>query len=37
MSKVAELIYLTASDYNNKADYIRSEVNKLTAKHPLYN
>ncbi len=36
MVKVAELIYLTASDYANKADYIRSEVGKLTAKHPLY-
>jgi glycine hydroxymethyltransferase len=36
MVKVAELIYLTASDYQNKADYIRSEVSKLTAKHPLY-
>jgi glycine hydroxymethyltransferase len=36
MVKVAELIYLTASDYANKADYIRAEVNKLTAKHPLY-
>ncbi len=36
MVKVAELIYLTASDYANKADYIRSEVNKLTTKHPLY-
>jgi glycine hydroxymethyltransferase len=36
MAKVAELIYLTATDYKNKADYIRSEVNKLTAKYPLY-
>jgi glycine hydroxymethyltransferase len=36
MEKVAELIYLTASDYQNKADYIRAEVNKLTAKYPLY-
>jgi len=36
MVKVAELIYLTASDYMNKADYIRAEVGKLTAKHPLY-
>lgn len=36
MKKVAELIYLTASDYNNKADYIRGEVDKLCAKHPLY-
>lgn len=36
MAKVAELIYLTASDYSNKADYIRSEVSKLTTKYPLY-
>lgn len=36
MKKVAELIYLTASDYNNKADYIRGEVDKLCAKYPLY-
>jgi glycine hydroxymethyltransferase len=36
MKKVAELIYLTASDYNNKADYIRGEVGKLTEKYPLY-
>ena len=36
MKKVGELIYLTASDYDNKADYIRGEVNKLTAKYPLY-
>jgi glycine hydroxymethyltransferase len=36
MVKIAELIYLTASDYESKADYIRSEVGKLTAKHPLY-
>lgn len=36
MVKVAELIYLTASDYEAKADYIRSEVDKLCSKHPLY-
>lgn len=36
MAKVAELIYLTASDYDNKADYIRAEVGKLTTKYPLY-
>ena len=36
MRKVAELIYLTASDYRSKADYIRSEVNKLCEKYPLY-
>jgi glycine hydroxymethyltransferase len=36
MKKVGELIYLTAADYDNKADYIRGEVNKLTEKYPLY-
>jgi glycine hydroxymethyltransferase len=37
MQKVAELLYLTASDYSENADYIRAEVNKLCQKHPLYN
>ncbi|MBR5642218.1 MAG: serine hydroxymethyltransferase [Firmicutes bacterium] len=36
MKKVAELIYLTASDFENKADHIRSEVEKLCAAHPIY-
>ena len=36
MNKVAELIYLTASDYQAKADYIKSEVSKLCEKYPLY-
>ncbi|MCR4805471.1 MAG: serine hydroxymethyltransferase [Clostridia bacterium] len=36
MKKVAELIYLTASDFENKADYIRGEVEKLCAAHPIY-
>ena len=36
MEKVAELIYLTATDYEAKADLIRSEVEKLCAQHPLY-
>jgi glycine hydroxymethyltransferase len=36
MKSVAEFIYLTASDYDNKADYIRDGVNALCAKHPLY-
>ncbi|MCL2126291.1 MAG: serine hydroxymethyltransferase [Oscillospiraceae bacterium] len=36
MQKVAELIYLTASDHSGKADYIRNEVNKLCETHPLY-
>lgn len=34
--KVAELIYLTATDFENKGDYIRSEVDKLCSKHPIY-
>ena len=36
MEKVAELIFLTASDCEKKADYIRAEVNQLCEKHPLY-
>ena len=36
MLHVAELIYLTASDYSGKADYIRDEVTKLCDKYPLY-
>ena len=36
MKKVADLIYLTASDYDDKAGYIREEVNKLCEKHPIY-
>ena len=36
MEKIAELIYLTAAEYDFKADYIRAEVGKLCDKHPLY-
>jgi glycine hydroxymethyltransferase len=36
MRKVAELIYLAASDFDAKADYIRDEVSKLCDKYPLY-
>ena len=36
MPKVAELIKLAAVDFENKADYIRSEVNKLCEKYPLF-
>ncbi len=36
MVKIAELIHLTASDFENKAEYIKSEVNKLCSAHPLY-
>ena len=35
MEKIAELIYLTASDFS-KEEYIRSEAEKLTAKYPIY-
>lgn len=36
MVKIAELIKLTASDFENKADYVREEVGKICAKYPLY-
>jgi len=36
MEKIAEFIYLTATDFDNKADYIRDEVGKLCDKFPLY-
>lgn len=36
MVKVAELIHLTASDYENKTDYIKDEVSTLCRKYPIY-
>ncbi len=36
MVKIAELIHLTATDYENSADYIRAEVNKICEKYPIY-
>ncbi|GHV32275.1 serine hydroxymethyltransferase [Clostridia bacterium] len=36
MKLVAELIYDAASDFDGKADHIRSEVAKLCARYPLY-
>lgn len=36
MDKIAECIHLTATDFENKKDYIRAEVNKLVKAHPLY-
>lgn len=36
MDKIAECIYLTASDFDNKADEIRAEVEKICKKYPLY-
>lgn len=36
MEKIAEYIYLTAKDFEGKADEIRAGVNEICAKHPLY-
>lgn len=36
MEKIAELIWLTATDFENKADEIRAEVETLCGKYPIY-
>lgn len=36
MEKIAEYIYLTAKDFDGKADEIRTGVNEICAKYPLY-
>ncbi len=36
MEKIAELIWLTAVDFEDKADYIREEVTKICNKYPIY-
>ena len=36
MVKIAELIHLAATDYENSADKIREEVNAICAKCPIY-
>ncbi len=36
MPKIAELIWLVATDFEDRADDIRSEVTKLCEKYPLY-
>ena len=36
MDKIAEFIYLTATDFENKADEIRVGVTELCSKYPLY-
>ncbi len=36
MGKIAELIHLAATDFENSADYIRAEVNKICEKYPIY-
>ncbi|NMP38392.1 MAG: serine hydroxymethyltransferase [Clostridiales bacterium] len=36
MGRVAEFIYLAATDFDSKADYIREGVCEICDKHPLY-
>lgn len=36
MQTIAHLIKLTATDFDNSADHIRSEVTKICKKYPLY-
>ena len=36
MEKIAELVWLTATEFEEKADLIRSEVEKLCGKYPIY-
>jgi glycine hydroxymethyltransferase len=36
MEKIAEFMYLTATQFETKADEIREGVSALCAKYPLY-
>ena len=36
MEKIAECIWLAATDFEAKADYIRGEVDRICGKYPLY-
>ena len=36
MKNIAHLIKLTATDFENSADYVRAEVTKICKKYPLY-
>ena len=36
MDKIAECIHLVATDFEAKKDYVKAEVEKLTAAYPLY-
>ena len=36
MEKIAEYVYLCATDFEGKADFIREGVNDICARHPLY-
>lgn len=37
MEKIAELIYLIATDFDGKAEYVRNEVTKICDSYPIYN
>ena len=36
MDRIAEFIYLTATDFENSADQVRAGVEELCGKYPLY-
>lgn len=36
MERIAELIYLIATDFEGKAEYVRNEVTKICEKYPIY-
>ena len=36
MDKIAEFVYLAATDFENSADTIRAGVAEICANHPLY-
>ena len=36
MEKIAEFMYLTATQFETKADEIRAGVSEICAKYPLY-
>ena len=36
MDRIAEFIFLAATDFESKADQIRAGVEALCAKYPLY-
>ena len=36
MEKIAELIWLAATDFEAKTDYIREEVTKICDRYPIY-
>ena len=36
MERIAHLVWLTATDYENKADEIRAAVTEICSAHPIY-